>query len=280
MKRLIKLNYSRGASKLLQATVLHALIMGSNAAAADLASVSCLIEAYETVRLATPVAGIVTEMLVDRGDLVAAGDVVARLDSRLERIARDLARSRAEDRSEIYSLEARLDFLTLQAERRATLAAKNAMSETEAKEAALEREMASRELDRARLAVTMAELELAQAEAVLEQKTLTSPIAAFVTERLANGGEYRDGESNIATLARIDLLRVEAFVPIGHYPFLKVGQTVEVIPEAPLDQPRSAVIRVIDRVFDPATATFGIRMDLENADLSLPAGLRCQLTFP
>ncbi len=250
------------------------------AKAESLTPVSCLIEAYETVSLATPVAGIVTEMLVDRGDLVAVGDVVARLDSRLERIARDLARSRAEDRSEILSLEARLDFLTLQAERRATLAARNALSETEAKEAALEREIASRELERARLALSMAELELAQAEAVLEQKTLTSPIAAFVTERLANSGEYRNGESSIATLARIDLLRVEAFAPIGHFPFLKVGQEVEVTPEAPLNQPRRAVIRVIDRVFDPATATFGIRIDLDNADLQLPAGLRCQLAFP
>ena len=61
---------------------------------------------------------------------------------------------------------------------------------------------------------------------------------------------------------------------------LAVGQAVTVTPEAPLDQPRQATIRVIDRVFDAATATFGLRMELQNTDLSLPAGLRCTLSFP
>jgi hypothetical protein len=32
-------------------------------------------------------------------------------------------------------------------------------------------------------------------------------------------------------------------------------------------------------VFDAATATFGLVMRLENPDLALPAGLRCQLDF-
>ena len=75
-------------------------------------------------------------------------------------------------------------------------------------------------------------------------------------------------------------LRVEAFAPIAYFPQLAVGQQVTVTPEAPLDQSRPATIRVIDRVFDAATATFGLRMELDNADLSLPAGLRCTLSFP
>lgn len=263
------------------APALFGLCIGAAAASAQgLAPVSCLIEAYETVRLATPVAGIVEDVGVDRGDMVAAGDVIARLDSRVEQIARDLARARSEDRSDILALEARVEFLALRAERRTTLAQRNALSDTEAKEAALELAVATQELERARLALGLAELELAQAEAVLAQKVLASPITGVVTERLANKGEYRSGEAHVATIARIDLLRVEAFVPIAHYPHLHPGQAVEVVPEAPLDQPRQATIRVIDRVFDAATATFGIRMDLDNSDLALPAGLRCTLRFP
>ena len=250
------------------------------AAAAPLSSVSCLIEASETVHLATPEAGIVSEMLVDRGDMVAVGDVIARMDSRRETIALDLAKARATDESEIHSLEAKLEFLALQAERRATLAERDAGSDTDAKQAAMERDVAIRELERAQVALTIAGLDLAQAEAALAQKTVTSPIAGLITERLANKGEYRSGESQLVTIARIDLLRVEAFAPIAHFPFLQVGQKVEVTPEAPLDQPRTATIRVIDRVFDAASGTFGIRMDLDNSDLALPAGLRCTLSFP
>ena len=69
-------------------------------------------------------------------------------------------------------------------------------------------------------------------------------------------------------------------MPNAYHTAIKIGQTVEVVPEAPFDTPRQATITVIDRVFDAATATFGIRMDLQNADLSLPAGLRCSLRFP
>lgn len=247
--------------------------------AADLPPVSCLIEPHQTVRLSTPVAGLVAEVLVDRGDVVTAGQVIARLDTRVEEIQRDLARARTEDRTEVLGLEARVAFLSAQSERTATLAKRSAIAETQAQEAELEAELARQDLDRARLDLTRADMELAQAEALLAQKVLVSPIAGVVTERLLNPGEYRDGQAHIATIARLDLLRVEAFAPISYFPHLAQGQAVTVTPEPPLDRPRPAVIRVIDRVFDPATATFGLRLDLANPDLSLPGGLRCTLQF-
>ena len=40
-----------------------------------------------------------------------------------------------------------------------------------------------------------------------------------------------------------------------------------------------AVVKVVDNVFDPASRTFGVRLNLDNSDYSLPAGLRCQLKF-
>ena len=171
-------------------------------------------------------------------------------------------------------------FLTDQAQRNADLAKRSALAANEAQKAGMEAELARQELERAKLDQTRATLELQQAEAVLAQRALVSPISGVVTERLLDPGEYQDGQSHIVTVARLDVLRVEAFAPIAYFPQLAVGQQVTVTPEAPLDQPRPATIRVIDRVFDAATATFGLRMELDNADLSLPAGLRCTLSFP
>lgn len=248
--------------------------------AAPLDPVSCLIEPYQTVELSTPVAGILDDVAVDRGDLVKAGQVVARLDSRVETLQRDLARARSTDMTQIAGLEARVAFLTAQAARNADLAKRSALSATEAQKAEMEAELARQELERAKLDQARAVLELQQAEAVLAQRDLISPIAGMVTERLLDPGEYQDGQSHIVTVARLDVLRVEAFAPIAYFPDLAVGQAVTVTPEAPLDQPRQATIRVIDRVFDAATATFGLRMELQNTDLLLPAGLRCTLSFP
>ena len=80
-------------------------------------------------------------------------------------------------------------------------------------------------------------------------------------------------------LARLDMLRVEAFAPLRYHDRLHVGQQVTVHPEAPVGGAYAGTITVIDRVFDAATATFGLRVALPNAELALPAGLRCELHF-
>lgn len=241
--------------------------------------VSCLIEPDQIVRLSTPVAGIVAQVNIDRGDVVQAGQILARLDTTLEDIELTAARARAADTSRLSALETQITFLRNQAERNERLAANNAVSETAAREARLEAELADRDLDQARLDQALEELAVTEAEARLEQKIVRSPLDGVVLERLLNPGEYRDGEAHIATLARLDKLRVEAFVPIAYYDKLQVGQTVRILPEPPLDRFVEARISVIDRVFDAATATVGVRMDLPNPGLALPAGLRCEVHF-
>ncbi|MGX9354806.1 efflux RND transporter periplasmic adaptor subunit [Roseobacteraceae bacterium S113] len=255
---------------------------GINAVAQEaplLAPVSCLIEPDQVVRLSTSVAGIVEAVPVERGDMVAKGEVVATLESNIEELAIASARLRAEDTTTMAALEARIAFLSGLAERSARLAASNAISARTAEEADLERNLALQELARAELDQALAELALKEAEALVTQKTLVSPITGVVVERLLNPGEYRDGQTHIATIASVSPLRVEAFVPIAYFDALSVGQKVRILPEAPLDSFREGRITIIDRVFDAATATVGVRMTLPNDDLSLPAGLRCTVYF-
>jgi hypothetical protein len=40
-----------------------------------------------------------------------------------------------------------------------------------------------------------------------------------------------------------------------------------------------ATVTVVDRVFDAASGTFGVRLDLSNPDGALPAGQRCTVAF-
>jgi hypothetical protein len=37
---------------------------------------------------------------------------------------------------------------------------------------------------------------------------------------------------------------------------------------------------VVDKVFDAASATIGVRLELPNPDYALPAGLKCEVRFP
>lgn len=56
----------------------------------------CVIEPFVTTELGSSATGILEELLVDRGDRVTKGMVVARLRSDLEQATLDLAKTRAE----------------------------------------------------------------------------------------------------------------------------------------------------------------------------------------
>ena len=151
------------------------------------------------------------------------------------------------------------------------------MSLAQADEADSDAKVAAAQLTQAELALSTARLELKRARGLLRQREIVSPIDGIVTERTLGPGEYRYEQANVLTIAQIDPLRVEAFLPIAMWPQLKVGGTAEVMPEAPIGGTYKATIAVVDKVFDAASGTVGVRLDLPNPGGTLPAGLHCRL---
>jgi len=45
------------------------------------------------------------------------------------------------------------------------------------------------------------------------------------------------------------------------------------------DEIYSAAVGIVDRVIDPASNTFGVRLELPNPDYRLPVGLKCTVRF-
>ena len=266
---------SRSLTRVIHALTASLMILTPHVSAAQSeaipAPVRCLIEPEDMIELSAPVAGVLTEIAVSRGDMIAAGQIVARLDDTLEAFQLSQAESRAASGYALKGREARLAFLQDQAERMRRLVQRKIASDTSYEEAAMEAELA---LQRA-----LAEIEVERSRAVLKQKTVVSPIKGVVVERSASIGEYQDGTAPIVTIAALDPLRVEAYVPLDHFAALKVGQSVTILPEAPIGGRHAATLTVIDRVFDAGTGTVGIRMSLPNPDLVLPAGLRCTVEF-
>ena len=88
-------------------------------------------------------------------------------------------------------------------------------------------------------------------------------------------GEYRNDQSPILTLAEIDPLRVEVFVPTLFHGQIKLGSVATVTPEPPIEGQFAATTTVVDRVMDAASGTFGVRLRLPNPNFALPSGVRC-----
>jgi hypothetical protein len=81
------------------------------------------------------------------------------------------------------------------------------------------------------------------------------------------------------TIAEIDPLNVEVYVPITMYGRIKPGTRAVLKPEQPIGGVYQAEVSIVDRVFDAASGTFGVRLLLPNPDHRLPAGLRCSIRF-
>lgn len=211
----------------------------------------CVLEPREITRVSSQIPGIIDQVLVDRGDTVHIGQTVALLKAGVEKAAVDLSRARAE-------------FGKRKLERSKELYRKQMLSVHEKDEMETE--------------VRLAELELWEAEERLAMRTIVSPINGVVVERTSAPGEYI-GEGSILTLAQINPLNVEVVVPVSRLGTIRKGNVAEVRPESPVTDVYMAKVVLVDKVIDTASATFGVRLQLDNPKNRLPAGLKCRTIF-
>ncbi|RUX29908.1 efflux RND transporter periplasmic adaptor subunit [Mesorhizobium sp. M7A.F.Ca.US.011.01.1.1] len=240
----------------------------------------CLIEPSARVELGASVSGLVKDVLADRGDAVTAGQIVAELDSGVERASLEVARARAENDHEVLSKRSRLEYLTKKSKRITRLAEVKAASEASRDESDSDLKQAEQELREAELSLRMAQLELRRSEALLEQRMIRSPYNGVVIERALSAGAYLHDQAHVLTILQTDPLFVEAYLPLGRYGRIQIGDLAEVsFPEGPVGGSLTAKVSVVDRFIDAPSATFGVRLTLDNPDGRVPAGVRCTIRF-
>lgn len=239
----------------------------------------CVIEPQQTVKLSSPVSGVIDRLDVDRGDIIHNGQIVGKLEDSVETSALALAKAKASNGYTIAALETKLVFQRRKFERLSKLSNNMFSSVTALEDAQSDYLVTEQQLSEAKLNREMAQLEVVHAQDVVNQRTLRSPIDGVVVERLLLPGEYRNEQSPVLTLAQINPLRVEVFVPTAYYGQIRVGENATIYPEQPIGGTYTASVTVVDRVHDAASGTFGVRLALANPDLVLPAGIRCDVRF-
>ena len=211
----------------------------------------CLIEPAVVLGLSSPVSGVIDSIRVGRGDRVRRGQTLVKLKAGSESAAVELA-------------QAKFEFSTREVKRAEELFRDNFTSE--------------HSVDEASTTAKLAEVELKQAQAILDQKTLRSPISGVVVQRLAQVGESV-GNNEILKLAQIDPLHIEVVLPVAQLNTVTQGMQATIYPQAPFGGEYSAKVKTVDNVIDAASGTFGVRLLLKNPGNKIPAGLRCQVLF-
>lgn len=211
----------------------------------------CMLEPHLVANIGSPVEGILSQVLVDRGDFVSKGQVVARLRSEVE--------------------EATVEWRKAQEEFGKRKVLRN--------EELFKKELISaNDKDELETQTRIAGFELKEKQEILNQRTIRSPLNGVVVERFLAPGE-RVAQEKIMKLAQIDPLNVEVIAPVEMFGSIKPGMTGEVTLNPLQHGVYKARVIVVDRVIDAASGTFGVRLELSNPSSRIPAGIKCKLRF-
>lgn len=238
------------------------------------------IEPSRVVMVTANADGRLESCAVERGDLVEAGQELARMDDQLEALTVRSAEVRAKSDSAIAAATAEIQQLTAKIDKRAALYADGTLVGAELDDLRDKRELAGIELEKAKEQKAEAALDLERAQALLERTRVRSPIRGVVLQRLAVPGEYisRSNGGVVFKVAALDPLEVEVHVPPARAATLAAGGTAEVRPEA-TEAVYLARVKQVDRVVDTASGTTAVRLVLDNKAFAIHAGLRCKVHF-
>jgi RND family efflux transporter MFP subunit len=227
----------------------------------------------------TPVAGVIDSVIVDRGDSVTQGQIVATLKSDVEKATMELARARAEMEATIKAKQEALEYEKRREERMRPLYSQKVLPFQEWDEVETRRVMAEQELAQALEDKRLYELEFRRATEIVKRTTIHSPLTGVVVERYLYPGEYVE-DKPIMKVAQINPLNVEVILPVAMLYAVKRGMRAKVIPEKPMNSVYRAEVTIVDRVVDAASGTFGVRLELPNPDYRITPGLKCKVMFP
>lgn len=248
---------------------------------ADLTGIaSCVITPKRVVQLGSPVAGLLSDVLVDRGAAVTAGQIVAKLESSVEEAQLEIDQFRSKNTAPIEASRVDLEFnekaLATRQQLRDNMFAK--AEDVDKYRAMVDQDQIA--IRKAEADLHIAELEAIRSERQLDLKQIRSSISGVVTERKLSPGEHVYEQTPILTIAEINPLYVELVVNAEQYPFFRVGMTAEIHPGAPVGGVYSAGVDVVDPVIDAGSNTFRVRLVLPNPRNAIPAGVRCTVRLP
>jgi len=237
--------------------------------------------------VAAEVTGKVSELLVEEGMVVQAGQVWARLDSILVEKDLALAKSRAEAaRAAIDMTAADLRDAERILARTQSLSQKSFASEADLTKAEARSAVLRAQLRQAQAQAATAELDAQRSAAVLEKHQIRAPFSGIVIERSAQPGEMISPMSaggftrtGICTIVDMDSIEIEVDVNEAHIGRLRPGSLVEAVLDAYPDWTIPGAVIAIVPTANREKATVKVRIGLKQKDPRILPDMAVKVTF-
>jgi membrane fusion protein (multidrug efflux system) len=204
------------------------------------------IEAFAEANVIAKVDGEIRELLVEEGDEVRKGQVLARLDG--DRL-----------RLELNESEAKLRKLQRDFERNVDLQAKGLISDGDF-------EKIKFEMEALEAAFNLASLEL-------DYTQIRAPIDGVIAERLVKLGNTIAAGEALFRVTSLDPLVAYLHVPEREYRHIDPGQPVGIEIDALAGDPITAAVSRVSPIVDPQTGTFKITVEIVDKQRRIKPGM-------
>jgi RND family efflux transporter MFP subunit len=255
------------------------------------------LEAFEQTDLFAKVSGYLSDVRVDIGDHVKAGQVLSVID--IPEMGKELAEAKAQLESKRKALETALSEVkhheadvTLQdatLKRQEVLFEGRAITDQTLDEVRAKTQIAKADLGvaEANQAFAAAQVELGAAtvekiKTLLKYEQIVAPFDGVVARRLVNRGDLVQAATStrptpLFTVQRIDTMRVFCDVPEDDAPHLRLGDPALVKPAGFEGQPYVGKVTRFSLRLDPETRNMRTEIDLPNPEERLYPGMYAQV---
>jgi HlyD family secretion protein len=124
----------------------------------------------------------------------------------------------------------------------------------------------------ARSAEEAARTQISSAQKAISDAIIYSPISGYVSERVADAGEFATTNSKIATIVRTSVLRMRIDVPEQNVGQVKVGQGISLQTSAYPDRNFAGTVVRISPSLNATSRTLTVEAEVENGDGLLKPG--------
>ena len=246
-------------------------------AVADGASFDGFTEPFRKIDVAASETGTVAQLLVHEGDRVTKGQVLATLDNDVLEVSREIAAANVQAKGKLDSAAAERDLRKTRLERLGPLRSEGHASQEEIDRAEADLAVAEANLQAAREQHQLDELERKKIEAMIERRTLRSPIDGQVLKIQKEQREFVSANSAaVATVVQLDPLRVVFSLPTAYAARLSAGSAVDLeLPESGAKLRGS--VEFVAPVTDAESGTVRVKVLIDNAAGAYRCGIRCLL---
>ena len=235
-------------------------------------------EPFRSIELSSDEAGAIAELKFDEGSHVNKGDVIARLDDRVQKVQLEIATELAKATSQLDATRKALEKRRMIRDRLRRMNQSGHASQSELIRSEMELSIAESKHNAAREEAAIRGMEKQRAQIQYSRRLITAPMSGVISKVHRREGEFLSPiRPEVVTIVQIDRLKSTFNIPVSQAGEFRVGKEFELKFES--GKSVIATVHSVGVSTDAQSQTVEIKLVFENHDNNFRAGEICTLNI-